>query len=83
MLLLDVVKRIVFIIIGLLPTDVIMLKLNELVFDDTFNTILSFVNYFLPIHWCVTLFNAWLGVILLMFIIKFIIKNMNFIKFDK
>ena len=81
-MLIDILSQIFLIVLGLLPTDVIYLKLNELVFNDTFDTILSFVNYFLPVHWCATLFNSWLGVILLMFIIKFIIKNMNRVRME-
>lgn len=72
--------KVVTVILGLLPSDVILIAIASLSFNDTFIKIRGYINYFLPVHWCATLFNAWLGVILLMFIIKFVIKNLDKIK---
>lgn len=71
------VSKLIVAILSLLPTDVIYLALFSLSFDETFQNIIGFMNYFLPIHWCATLFNAWLGCLLLLFIIKFVVKNID------
>lgn len=73
----SLISKLVIAVLSILPTDVIYLALFSLTFDDTFNNIVGLMNYFLPIHWCAVLFNAWLGCLLLIVIIKFVVKNID------
>ena len=77
----ELLQLLVTTFLNLLPTDVILVGLTSLTFDSDFNKIIGFVNFFLPVHWCAIVLLGWSAAILLLWIISYILKNINKIDF--